>query len=213
MKRKLFRILFAGVAFVLVIATRAQSPVPELVAAQTANATAAPAPVSPSAGNESAQATIKLLQEMKAANEETLKKQQAALDTLDDLQKEAEKRRHADAQHTGGFLPRPAAVREGSVDVAALLLLDEFIQALTNRHRRNCLLRFFSLCGADNLRRQIARQDQIFIAQGAGTLDRVFQLAHVTGVVVMTKAFNCLRIDFFRLAACRARLLLQEVIH
>ncbi len=90
MKRKLFRILFAGVAFVLVIATRAQSPVPELVAAQTANATAAPAPVSPSAGNESAQATIKLLQEMKAANEETLKKQQAALDTLDDLQKEAE---------------------------------------------------------------------------------------------------------------------------
>jgi hypothetical protein len=68
--------------------TNGQSPPPIIIQA----ATPVPAPVATPAPavSDSTAAAIKLLQELKAANEETLKKQQAVLEQLDELQKAAE---------------------------------------------------------------------------------------------------------------------------
>jgi hypothetical protein len=68
--------------------TNGQSPPPIIIQAATpvSAPVATPAPAAP----ESTTAAIKLLQELKAANEETLKKQQAVLEQLDELQKAAE---------------------------------------------------------------------------------------------------------------------------
>lgn len=80
---------FLRVAFGLALsALSAQSPDPIVVPAATP-AIAVTATVLP---NDSAsdQAALKLLQEMKASNEETLKKQEAALLQLDELEKAAE---------------------------------------------------------------------------------------------------------------------------
>ncbi|MEO5720934.1 MAG: hypothetical protein ABIR71_05620 [Chthoniobacterales bacterium] len=74
----------------LVLATgfaRAQAPTPVVI--QAVPAAAAPAvPANQSA--PSAAAALKVIQEMKAANEEIMKKQAATLQQLDELQKAAE---------------------------------------------------------------------------------------------------------------------------
>ena len=79
---------------------------------------------------------------------------------------------------------------------------------------RDRLLGFFALRGRDNLRRQIGRQDQVFVAQGASALDRVLQFAHIAGVIVVAKNVDRLR---DRSSSARPpaalRLLLQKVIH
>jgi len=81
---------------VLVEQAHAQQPTPQLMVVQAANAPAAPAAaktattVSPDKSTSSLQAAIKALQQAKAANDETLKKQAAMLEQLDELQKAAE---------------------------------------------------------------------------------------------------------------------------
>ena len=74
--------------------TAAQQPTPPLMVVQAANAPAAPAATKTAAGPDksspSLQAAIKALQQTKAANDETLKKQEAMLQQLDELQKAAE---------------------------------------------------------------------------------------------------------------------------
>ena len=65
----------------------------------------------------------------------------------------------------------------------------------------------------NDLRRQIGRQDHVFVAQGAGALDRIFQLADVARIIVMAENIDRFRIDLLRFAAGRARLLLQKMIH
>jgi hypothetical protein len=67
----------------------AQSPMPVIV--QAATPAAAPSRA-PSASDQaiSVQTALKMLQEMKAANEETLRKQAATLQQLDELEKTAE---------------------------------------------------------------------------------------------------------------------------
>lgn len=72
----------------------AQQPTPPLMVVQAANAPAAPtvsrtAPA-PDKSSPSLQAAIKALQQAKAANDETLKRQEAMLQQLDELQKAAE---------------------------------------------------------------------------------------------------------------------------
>ena len=67
----------------------AQSPRPVIVAAATPAITSAQAPAVP-ANSGSIQAALKILQEMKAANEETLRKQAATLEQLDELEKAAD---------------------------------------------------------------------------------------------------------------------------
>lgn len=84
--------LFAlcGLLAVTVSATRAQSPMPTIVPVANANAAGVAQPSKPVVADEGDQATIKMLQEMKAANREILRKQEAALAALDELEKAAE---------------------------------------------------------------------------------------------------------------------------
>ena len=67
----------------------AQSPKPMIVQAATPAAAPTRAPIAPD-NSASVQAVLKELQEMKAANEETLRKQAATLEQLDALEKTAE---------------------------------------------------------------------------------------------------------------------------
>jgi len=79
--------IFAGMS---VFAAKAQSPVPIVVQAASA-ATVSSTTSTPAAQNsEALQAALRSLQEMKVANEETLKKQEAALQQLDELQTAAD---------------------------------------------------------------------------------------------------------------------------
>jgi len=68
---------------------RAQSPTPVVVSAASPMVASTPGPAAP--GNSgSIQATLKMLQEMRTANEETLRKQTATLAQLDELEKASE---------------------------------------------------------------------------------------------------------------------------
>jgi hypothetical protein len=67
-------------------AVSAQSPMPVIVPAMTPAATA----TTTSREEGSIQAAMKLLEQIKAANEETLKKQAATLQQLDELEKAAD---------------------------------------------------------------------------------------------------------------------------
>ena len=71
---------------------RGQSP-PQIVVQAVAPATSPAPALAPGPGTEkenSAATLVKLLQEIKAANEETLKKQAATLQQLDEMEKAAE---------------------------------------------------------------------------------------------------------------------------
>ena len=76
------------IAFALACAVAAQSPIPVIVPAVTP--AAAPKAATTPASADSAAAVLKILQEMKAANEEILRKQTATLEQLDELEKLAE---------------------------------------------------------------------------------------------------------------------------
>ena len=86
-QRVLFISIFAAMS---VLAAKAQSPAPIVV--QAASAATVSSTTSPPAAQDSEvlQAALKSLQEIKTANEETLKKQEAALQQLDELQKAAD---------------------------------------------------------------------------------------------------------------------------
>jgi len=77
--------------FAIICTLSAQSPMPVIVQAVTpaAKSAAAPAAAAPQDSN-SLQAALKILQAMKAANEETLRKQAATLEQLEALEKEAD---------------------------------------------------------------------------------------------------------------------------
>ena len=77
------------VAFALAGLMPAQSPKPIVVQAATPGAAPSRAPAAPESSS-SLSAALKMLQEMKAANEETLRKQAAMLEQLDALEKTAE---------------------------------------------------------------------------------------------------------------------------
>ena len=76
-------------SFALTSALPAQSPIPVVVQAATPATTSSRAPAA-SESASSVQTALKMLQEMKAANEETLRKQAATLQQLDELEKTAE---------------------------------------------------------------------------------------------------------------------------
>lgn len=88
MNRKLALIcLIVPLAFGII---RAQSPTVVVQAASPAPVASTIATPPLALDSKSLPTLLKLLQEMKATNEETLKKQEAALQQLDDLQKAAE---------------------------------------------------------------------------------------------------------------------------
>jgi hypothetical protein len=76
-------------AAVLVSFADAQSPKPIVVPAMTP-ATTTKSPATPAVANVSTETTLKALQEMKAANTEILKQQEATLQKLDELEKAAQ---------------------------------------------------------------------------------------------------------------------------
>lgn len=80
-------LIFAVAA--LVSAASAQSPPPIVVPAMTP-ATTAKTSVTPAVANVSTETTLKALQEMKAANNEILKQQEATLQKLDEVEKAAQ---------------------------------------------------------------------------------------------------------------------------
>jgi hypothetical protein len=80
---------FIFAAAVLVSIANAQSPTPIVVPAMTPAKTAG-GPVTPAVANASTQTTLKALQEIKAANAEILKQQEATLQKLDELEKAAQ---------------------------------------------------------------------------------------------------------------------------
>ncbi len=84
-------ILFLSIlAAMSIFAANGQSPIPVLVPAASAAAGAPSSTAVNIQDSDTLQATIKVLVEMKAANEEMLKKQEMMLQQLDDLQKAAE---------------------------------------------------------------------------------------------------------------------------
>ena len=84
-KKILLFVLVCAISFAI---AQAQSPAPVIVPAATAAvSTAKTQPVPDS--SDSLQGAIKLLEEMKASNEATLKKQDETLQRLDELQKTA----------------------------------------------------------------------------------------------------------------------------
>ena len=92
MRTKILCFLFAIVAAFQVAS--AQSPTPIVVQAATATNTAAAAkPASAAPDVQSLPDAIKLLEQIKAANDEVLAKQKAALQRLDELQDAADQLR------------------------------------------------------------------------------------------------------------------------
>ena len=83
--------IFVALSAVLFTGASAQQPTPPPVVVQAATAapTATPA-ATPGASDAAVTAAMKALEEVKAANEATLKKQEAMLQQLDELQKAAE---------------------------------------------------------------------------------------------------------------------------
>jgi hypothetical protein len=82
MNSKLLAVLCAATTAVTLKLVPAQSPTPTIPKA-VASATT-------ETNSNSMQATLKSMREMKAANEEILKKQQTTLEALDELQKAAD---------------------------------------------------------------------------------------------------------------------------
>lgn len=78
------------VATISIFGARAQSPAPIVLQAASPAAVTATLPTATTQSSASVEAAIKLLEQMKAKNEETLKKQEAALQQLDELQQAAD---------------------------------------------------------------------------------------------------------------------------
>jgi hypothetical protein len=83
------KVLLLAITFAFASTLAAQSPVPIIVPAMTP-ATMTKAPAAATETDNSLSAALKLLQEMKAANDEILAKQAATLIQLDELEKEAQ---------------------------------------------------------------------------------------------------------------------------
>jgi hypothetical protein len=79
--------IFAAIS---IFGARAQSPAPIVLQAASPAAMTATLPTATTQSSASVEAAIKLLDQLKAKNEETLKKQEAALQQLGELQQGAE---------------------------------------------------------------------------------------------------------------------------
>ena len=77
-------------AFALAGVLPAQQPMTVIVQAATPAITSSQVPAAATDNSSSIQAALKMLQQMKAANEETLRKQAATLEKLDELEKTAD---------------------------------------------------------------------------------------------------------------------------
>ena len=87
------KILFPFAVLIMIVAAHAQSPAPVIV--QPANAAPATSTklVASATDSQSISGALKVLEQIKAANAETLAKQKAALEKLDELQDAADQLR------------------------------------------------------------------------------------------------------------------------
>ena len=87
-------LVFALATPFLIHEVAAQQPTPAQIVIQAATTASTPAAAAKTVAQEnnssSVQAALKALQQIKSANEETLKRQEATLQQLDELQKAAE---------------------------------------------------------------------------------------------------------------------------
>ena len=91
---KLRTLTFAALAAAGLITTQAQTPMPIIVPAATPARPVSTVPAKPAAATNSADLSVLgLLEEMKAQNAETLRKQTALLEALDELQQAADQLR------------------------------------------------------------------------------------------------------------------------
>jgi hypothetical protein len=82
---------FAFTLSLIAVCVFAQSPTPPMIVVQAANAAATPAATPVVAQDPTAlRPTLQTLEQMKAANADTLKRQEALLQQLDELQKAAD---------------------------------------------------------------------------------------------------------------------------
>ncbi len=89
MRRTLFVFSAVILSVLLLPGTRAQTPAPIIIQAATPAPVVAAKPVT-AVQETNTQSALQLLEEMKATNAATISKQEAALATLDELQKAAE---------------------------------------------------------------------------------------------------------------------------
>jgi len=87
-------------------------------------------------------------------------------------------------------------MRQGGLDIAALLLLNEIVQWLAHRHRGPYLLCLFTQrgwrrCSAANL----PAESLAFSHKAQAALDRVLQLTHIAWIIVVAKDIDRFRID------------------
>jgi hypothetical protein len=82
-------LVFSAAALFTVLDAMAQSPAPIVVPAAI-DSTPAPEKAQKDADDAAITAAIALLQELKTQNDQTIRKQQAALEALDQLQKDAD---------------------------------------------------------------------------------------------------------------------------
>ncbi len=86
--------LLGACGCLLAHSVRAQTPTPPVIVVQAANSSAVvPPPAAPAPEAASIRAAMKTLQEVKAANDEMLKKQDAALQQLEEMHKAADQLR------------------------------------------------------------------------------------------------------------------------
>ena len=93
MRRNFFSFFVVALALGVLphLPSRAQSPAPVIIQAATpAPVGVALAPITPASAQPDSKAILELLQKMQSTNAATIKKQEAALETLDALQKAAE---------------------------------------------------------------------------------------------------------------------------
>ena len=92
MLRQLSALFFAALIATPFITSRAQTPAPIIIQAVTTTAAASPTPVPAASVNTQSdpRSALQLLQEMQTTNAATIKKQEAALEAIDALQKAAE---------------------------------------------------------------------------------------------------------------------------
>jgi hypothetical protein len=92
MKRTLTAVTVLAVvgALLCIGGVNAQQPTPQMIIVQPAGTTANAKPTPAAASSDAVNNAIKALEQVKAANEATLKKQEEMLQQLDELQKAAE---------------------------------------------------------------------------------------------------------------------------
>ena len=124
----------------------------------------------------------------------------------------AVERGHGDAEHFGGFLAGSAVEFDGFFDVPALLLADVLVEGLANGEAGGLVLGVGRGGVADDVRGKIGGADDAFLAESAGALDRVFQLANIARPAVAGEDLEAFGVHLPRFGAGVIGVFLDEMV-